>query len=324
LTGRRDLGQLLRIVSDSTQTQDPTPFDERSALAELEQLADKIQLSRRQREKAVAEFDAFVNTFRYDRYTQSIAATDRELRRAEDRSPVATTAATHAARAQVPPAAVTTPSTVPLAAAPAAVAPPATAAMPATPATVVTPVVGARGSASPAVDDTSPWGSSAERESITQAPGALPRIRAAHVGVGLATIAVLAVAVLLWRSSSGPVGPAAPTNPSAASSSAAPAAQPPAEAAPAPKPVAPPGPPRALNIEFITTRPVWARITIDGRKAMEREFPADQRIPLGADRSILIRAGDAGAVRLVVDGKDLGLLGKDGQIFSRAFTPAVR
>jgi hypothetical protein len=57
---------------------------------------------------------------------------------------------------------------------------------------------------------------------------------------------------------------------------------------------------------------------------MEREFPADQRIPLGADRAILIRAGDAGAIRLVVDGKDLGPLGKDGQIFSRAFTPAAR
>ena len=53
---------------------------------------------------------------------------------------------------------------------------------------------------------------------------------------------------------------------------------------------------------------------------MEREFPADQRIPLGADRAIVIRAGDAGAIRLVVDGKDLGPLGRDGQIFSRAFT----
>lgn len=323
MTGRRDLGQLLRIVNDSTQPQAPAPFDEHSALAELEQLADKIQLSRRQREKAVAEFDAFVNTFRYDRYTQSIAATDRELRRADDRSPVATTAATHAARASVPSTAVATPSTVPLTAAP-AVATPANAALSATPATVVTPIAGARASSSPAVDVTSPWGSSAEREAIAQAPVTLPRIRAAHVGVGLATFAVLAVAVLLWRSSSGPVGPVTPTNPSVASTSAAPAAQPQAQAAPAPKPVAPAGPPRPLNIEFITTRPVWARITIDGRKTMEREFPADQRIPLGADRAILIRAGDAGAIRLVIDGKDLGPLGKDGQIFSRAFTPAAR
>jgi hypothetical protein len=66
-------------------------------------------------------------------------------------------------------------------------------------------------------------------------------------------------------------------------------------------------------------RPVLARITIDGRRAMEREFPADQRIQLGADSTIAVRAGDAGAIRLVVDGKDLGPLGKDGQVYSRTF-----
>jgi hypothetical protein len=54
---------------------------------------------------------------------------------------------------------------------------------------------------------------------------------------------------------------------------------------------------------------------------MEREFTADQRIPFSADRAIVIRAGDAGAIRLVVDGKDLGVLGRDGQVFERAFTP---
>jgi hypothetical protein len=325
LTLGRDLGQLLRIVSDSIHPHPPAPFDERSALAELEQLADKIQLSRRQREKALAEFDAFVKTFRYDRYTSSIAATDRELRRAEDRAPAATAAGTHAARATMPTPEVAEPQ-------PPAVSPSNGAStVPAAVVTIPSPIEPGAPAADdreavPSEADSSPWGTGIEREPLSHASRSFPRVRAAHVGVGLATLAVLAVAVLLWRSSSGPVGPTTPTNPSVAPASggSSAAAQTPSTSAPTLKPTTPAGPPRALNIEFITTRPVWARITIDGRKAMEREFPADQRIPLGADRGIVIRAGDAGAIRLVVDGKDLGPLGKDGQIFSRAFTPAGR
>ena len=40
----------------------------------------------------------------------------------------------------------------------------------------------------------------------------------------------------------------------------------------------------------------------------------------GADQAIAIRAGDAGAFRLFVDGKDLGVLGSDGQIFEQSFS----
>ena len=90
------------IVTDSTQSQPfARPFDERSALEELEQLADKIQRSRQQREEKVAEFDAFVRTFRHDRYAATIAASERELRRAENR-PSAASAATHAVRGVTP------------------------------------------------------------------------------------------------------------------------------------------------------------------------------------------------------------------------------
>jgi hypothetical protein len=315
-------------VSDTTQPHEPAPFDERAALAELEQLADKIQRSRQQRERAVAEFDAFVKAFRYERYSTSIAATERELRRAEDRAAVPTTAAAQAGRVIAPASATSAPATVSVPAQAAAAAS-ASAGQPAL-AETKPPFIAHPSSpqpiTEPAAEDSLPWGSGADREAIAHAPVRLPAVRAAHVGVGLGTAAVLAVAVLLWRSSSAPVAPATPTNSSVApaANAAAPAAQPETPATAAPKPAVPAGPPRALNIEFITTRPVWARITIDGRKAMEKEFPAEQRIPLGADRSILIRAGDAGAIRLIVDGKDLGPLGRDGQIFSRVFAPAAK
>jgi Domain of unknown function (DUF4115) len=285
-------------VTDSLQPQPfAQPFDERSALEELEQLADKIQLSRRQREQKVAEFDAFVRTFRQDHYAAAIAATERE-RRAEDR-PAAVSAATHAARGVVP---VTQAG--------------------------ASPGIGSV-SAPASVPESTPWGMAVPREPVAHVVKDRPgRPRAAYVGVALAALAVLVVGVLLWRSAGAPVGPAPPSDSSAVSAASTPQAPPravsPVAATPAPAPPVPAGPPRALNIEFVTVRPVWARITVDGRRAMEREFKADQRIPFGADRAIVIRAGDAGAIRLVVDGKDLGVLGRDGQVFERSFAVAAR
>ena len=192
-------------------------------------------------------------------------------------------------------------------------------------ATATAPVAGTRAAPVAAgyvcrVQETAPWPVPVEREAIAPAAG---KPRAAFIGVGLAALAVVAVTVLLWRSSttpgaleSQPTGSAAPA-PSATPTQ--PVTLPPAAAPAAAAPAAPAGPPRALNIVMVTVRPVWARVTVDGRRALEREIPADQKIPFGADTTIAIRAGDAGAFRLIVDGKDLGVLGRDGQVFSRTF-----
>lgn len=75
-----------------------------------------------------------------------------------------------------------------------------------------------------------------------------------------------------------------------------------------------------VNVELTTRRRVWMRVTLDGQRAFEREVPADQHIPLHADRSILIRAGDAGAVAIRRNGRDAGPLGRDGVVGTREFT----
>ena len=295
-------------MTDSIQPQQAAgAFDERTALAELELLADKIQKSRVQREQAVAEFDAFVKAFRHEHLSDSIAASDTERRRLEDRS-ASLNAAAHASgmTAFLP--------------APAAEPEPAVAAIPVPVETAATEFVPGRWEPEEAEQVTAPV--------VARGPRAP---RAAHVGVVLAALAVLAVGVLLWKSSSDPVAAPPPSaaatgpSPSAAVAPApAPVQAPAAVPAPVPAPAAPAGPPRALTIEFVTLRPVWARITVDGQRAFEREFPANQRLPLGADRTIAIRAGDAGAVRLIVDGRDLGVLGKDGQVYNRTFSPTLR
>jgi hypothetical protein len=177
----------------------------------------------------------------------------------------------------------------------------------------------------PGAPASTPWSVTAASEpAFHSAPARSVRPRAAYIGVSVAALAVVIVGVMLWRSA-GTLDPppaqstAAVPAPSAAQAPPTPSA--PEVTAPAPAAAAPAGPPRALTVEFVTVRPVWARITVDGRRAMEREFQADQRFPFGADRAIVVRAGDAGAFRLIVNGKDLGVLGRDGQVYERVFTP---
>jgi uncharacterized protein DUF4115 len=74
-----------------------------------------------------------------------------------------------------------------------------------------------------------------------------------------------------------------------------------------------------VQAELIAVRDVWVRATVDGERAVERELEAGARVPLRATRSIVIRAGDAGAVRLTIGGQDQGALGPKGQVVTRTF-----
>jgi hypothetical protein len=272
----------------------PRPFDERAALDELERLAEKIQSTRRQRERAVAEFNAFVKTFKDEDHAMRVAALQ----------PVAR----NEAAAPSPPQ----------------IAPPIerrsveSQAMPPAPAA---PVSITADSDAESIAWTAP-----KRKSTSLDLSALLATPRGRIGLG---VAALLVVVLLVSWLVGQSGSATPQNDAAA----APAAQVPPASTPAPTPASAPvstpstptpvastGVPRALNVVLTTSRPVWTRVIVDDRKVIERELPGSQTIPLGADRAIAIRAGDAGAIRLVVDGKDIGVMGRDGQIASRAFT----
>jgi hypothetical protein len=56
---------------------------------------------------------------------------------------------------------------------------------------------------------------------------------------------------------------------------------------------------------------------VDGEQAIERQIPANERLHFSADQSVTVRAGDAGAVRLTVNGRDEGPVGGDGQVATR-------
>jgi Domain of unknown function (DUF4115) len=76
--------------------------------------------------------------------------------------------------------------------------------------------------------------------------------------------------------------------------------------------------------ELTTTNPVWVRIIADGEKVVERELPANARIPLTARQTLVIRAGNAGVVRVTLAGRDQGVLGPEGTVITRTFNLAAR
>jgi hypothetical protein len=78
-----------------------------------------------------------------------------------------------------------------------------------------------------------------------------------------------------------------------------------------------------LRVEFTAVKPVWVRVTVDGERALERELGAGDRVPFTAQHTIVIRAGNAGAVRVAIGGQDQGLLGREGDVVNRTFSQAA-
>jgi cytoskeleton protein RodZ len=107
-------------------------------------------------------------------------------------------------------------------------------------------------------------------------------------------------------------------------STPAPANTPETPVEPAPAAAPPPVPAAAATVAtsesaITTTRRVWVRVTVDGVRFLEREVAAGTRLPLNAEKTIVIRTGDAGAVRLSIRGQDYGFLGVEGEVVTRSF-----
>ena len=103
----------------------------------------------------------------------------------------------------------------------------------------------------------------------------------------------------------------------------APAEAPRQRASPVPPPVTQmPGAvaPVSGRTEIIALRRVWVRVIVDGTREVERELRVDERVALPPGRTIVIRTGDAGAIRLTMNGQDRGTLGPEGEVVTRTFT----
>jgi hypothetical protein len=86
-----------------------------------------------------------------------------------------------------------------------------------------------------------------------------------------------------------------------------------------------PPPAVPLVVELVTSREVWLRVTVDGRRSLERTVPAGRTLRFEAQTAVSFIAGDAGAVELTVNGEARGRLGGDGQVNRRRIdAPAPR
>jgi cytoskeletal protein RodZ len=75
----------------------------------------------------------------------------------------------------------------------------------------------------------------------------------------------------------------------------------------------------ANTLALVLSAPSWLRVTVDGNVSMEGTFPAGTA-KMFHGKNALVRIGNAGGVEIYVDGKDVGKLGKAGDVVEHAFT----
>ncbi|MBV8344784.1 MAG: DUF4115 domain-containing protein [Candidatus Eremiobacteraeota bacterium] len=152
----------------------------------------------------------------------------------------------------------------------------------------------------------------------TNTPGSEPPARAGPSWAGPALlwgagiVAVLLIAFVVFTELTMPRGSGQPAAvvASAVPVPAGPAATvPPATSTPVP----------AKSLALLLSAPSWLRVTVDGNVSMEGTFPAGTSKTFHG-KSALVRIGNAGGVEIYVDGRDVGKLGKQGDVVEHAFT----
>ena len=77
--------------------------------------------------------------------------------------------------------------------------------------------------------------------------------------------------------------------------------------------------PGFVALTVAASRSSWVRVTVDGRVAAERIFKPGETQQINSAREVSIRAGDAGAIMVSVDGRPAAALGREGEVVTRRF-----
>jgi hypothetical protein len=78
--------------------------------------------------------------------------------------------------------------------------------------------------------------------------------------------------------------------------------------------------PRAVGVKLRAIRDVWVRVEVDTTSRVNRLVRGGEELTFGADREVAIRAGDAGALVVSVDGRRPAPLGPQGAVLTRRIT----
>ena len=264
----------------------PTPFDERAALEEIEQARREVERYQALRQDVTDEFDRFLKSFK--------------------RPAQPATAAVPPPPAPVPiePPAVVPPIPVPIAQPimqPIAHTPPPATAPAWTPEETL---------------DLMDLPPEPEPAAVIAAPPPPRRSNKMTWLVAGSVFAILSVGGYAWTTRGGRGETSNSPQPDTPTKAPVPAPQPQAPAAIAPAAPAP----SPFDSMLVTTDPAWVRVVADGEKIVERELAANTRLPIRAKKTIQIRTGNAGAVKLIIGGVDRGALGREGEVITRTFT----
>lgn len=288
-------------------------WDEAAALEELERLQRGIEEWRRRRNDVQAEFERFVRGFR--RTGQAQEAGSASL----SEGPRIPPPVNGAVSASVPPAAIVTPGAATTAGAtPIIVAPTPGSTEAATPTLASEASLASIPTAAPASKklSRSPGGGVATELEAWLASQSWQRSRV-MAGAGAVALVIVTGALLIGPAQNPPDEPSR-SGPQSAPSSTPPASQ---RSVPPSQPAASfsdPGPPPS---EIVALERVWVRVVVDGTREVERELEAGERVPLAAGRTSVVRAGNAGAVRVTINGEDRGTLGPEGEPITRTLRP---
>ena len=80
-------------------------------------------------------------------------------------------------------------------------------------------------------------------------------------------------------------------------------------------------PPDTLQVLVnVTERPSWLLIRTDGSRAFEQVAQPGFSETFEAERKLYIKSGDAGAVRVEINGQDAGVLGQTGEVVAKSYS----
>lgn len=74
-----------------------------------------------------------------------------------------------------------------------------------------------------------------------------------------------------------------------------------------------------VDLQLQLTQDSWLSVTVDGKRVVYETLPAGTIRDFHGAHEITLRAGNAGGVNAVIDGKPLGSLGQHGQVEERKF-----
>ncbi len=78
---------------------------------------------------------------------------------------------------------------------------------------------------------------------------------------------------------------------------------------------------REVSVEIKGLDYSWLRVIVDGNKVFEGFLNNGDFYSWKGKEKIIVRTGNAGGISITVNGKDLGILGKKGEVLEREFLP---